>query len=102
MDGDIVQHGNDAADKEVARLWRTWRTVHEMLADRVSELCETFGAFDKLLEICGTVTNICPNKQGYEVSDNELTISLDQFRRDYADSLGFPEYAPPQNLFTGS
>ncbi|KAJ5247341.1 DNA-directed RNA polymerase RPB5 subunit [Penicillium chermesinum] len=69
MDGDITQHGNDAADKEVARLWRTWRTVHEMLADR-----------------------------GYEVSDDELTISLEKFRRDYADPLGFPE-EPLANIY---
>lgn len=28
--------GNDAKSKEVVRLWRAWRTVHEMVADRVS------------------------------------------------------------------
>lgn len=26
---------NDAKSKEVVRLWRAWRTVHEMVADRV-------------------------------------------------------------------
>lgn len=28
--------GNDAVGKETTRLWRAWRTVHEMVADRVS------------------------------------------------------------------
>lgn len=27
--------GTDARSKEVVRLWRAWRTVHEMVADRV-------------------------------------------------------------------
>jgi DNA-directed RNA polymerase I, II, and III subunit RPABC1 len=27
--------GNDAVMKETVRLWRAWRTVHEMVADRV-------------------------------------------------------------------
>lgn len=27
--------GNDARSKEIVRLWRAWRTVHEMVADRV-------------------------------------------------------------------
>lgn len=30
--------GNDAIHKETVRLWRAWRTVHEMVADRVSLL----------------------------------------------------------------
>jgi hypothetical protein len=34
MDGEIAQHGGDS-DREMTRLWRTWRTVYEMLADRV-------------------------------------------------------------------
>lgn len=28
--------GNDAKSKEAVRLWRAWKTVHEMVADRVS------------------------------------------------------------------
>jgi DNA-directed RNA polymerase I, II, and III subunit RPABC1 len=28
--------GSDAKSKEVVRLWRAWRTVHEMVEDRVS------------------------------------------------------------------
>jgi DNA-directed RNA polymerase I, II, and III subunit RPABC1 len=30
--------------------------------------------------------------QGYEVSDEELAISLDDFRNKYADPMGYPEY----------
>jgi DNA-directed RNA polymerase I, II, and III subunit RPABC1 len=35
MDGDVSAHSQEA-DKETTRLWRTFRTVYEMLADRVS------------------------------------------------------------------
>ena len=33
---DIDAPANDANAKEVVKLWRVWRTVHEMVADRVS------------------------------------------------------------------
>ena len=33
---DIDSVPNDPTSKEVLRLWRAWRTVHEMVADRVS------------------------------------------------------------------
>ncbi|KAI5294655.1 DNA-directed RNA polymerases II 24 kDa polypeptide (RNA polymerase II subunit 5), partial [Ascosphaera acerosa] len=49
------------AERTLTKLWRTWRTVFEMLADR-----------------------------GYEVTEEEVKISLDQFRSRYADELGFP------------
>lgn len=35
MDGDISAHSREA-DRDMTRLWRTWRTVYEMLWDRVS------------------------------------------------------------------
>ncbi|KAJ9623788.1 uncharacterized protein PV06_10287 [Exophiala oligosperma] len=44
------------AEKEITRLWRTWKTVLEMLVDR-----------------------------GYAISQEELTISRDKFQRDYCD-----------------
>ncbi|KAF7177082.1 hypothetical protein CNMCM7691_004730 [Aspergillus felis] len=50
------------ADREMTRLWRTWRTVFEMLADR-----------------------------GYEVTEEEIQIPLDEFRQKYADPVGFPD-----------
>lgn len=34
--------------------------------------------------------------QGYEVSDDELQISLEEFRAKYSDPMGYPEYAIPQ------
>lgn len=40
MDGEIAQHSGDA-EKDMTRLWRTWRTVYEMLADRVSRFAPT-------------------------------------------------------------
>ncbi|KAJ5975464.1 hypothetical protein N7481_009171 [Penicillium waksmanii] len=61
MDGDVSSHSQEA-EKETTRLWRTFRTVYEMLADR-----------------------------GYEVSDDELAISLDEFRQKYSDPMGYPD-----------
>jgi DNA-directed RNA polymerase I, II, and III subunit RPABC1 len=46
--------GNDAVMKETVRLWRAWRTVHEMVADRE-----------------------------YELAEDEVKISLDRFRKEY-------------------
>lgn len=48
--------GTDARSKEVVRLWRAWRTVHEMVADRE-----------------------------YELGEEEVKISLDHFREQFAD-----------------
>ncbi|PHH65873.1 hypothetical protein CDD81_1242 [Ophiocordyceps australis] len=45
---------NDAKSKELVRLWRAWRTVHEMIVDRE-----------------------------YELADDEINISLDRFRSEY-------------------
>ncbi|KAJ5430726.1 DNA-directed RNA polymerase RPB5 subunit [Penicillium cf. griseofulvum] len=67
MDGDSA-HSMEA-EREMTRLWRTFRTVYELLADR-----------------------------GYEVSDNELALPLEEFRAKYADPLGYPEYAKPLPL----
>ncbi|CEO59310.1 DNA-directed RNA polymerases I, II, and III subunit RPABC1 [Penicillium brasilianum] len=61
MDGDIPVTSTDAS-REMSRLWRTWKTVHEMLADR-----------------------------GYEVSEEELKVSLEEFARKYADPMGYPD-----------
>ncbi|KAL3953438.1 hypothetical protein ACCO45_011394 [Purpureocillium lilacinum] len=50
---------NDAKSKEVVRLWRAWRTVHEMVADRE-----------------------------YELAEEEVNISLDRFRDEYCNPDG--------------
>ncbi|KAI5301652.1 DNA-directed RNA polymerases II 24 kDa polypeptide (RNA polymerase II subunit 5) [Ascosphaera pollenicola] len=50
------------ADRSMTKLWRTWTTVFEMLADR-----------------------------GYEVTEEEVSISLHDFRHRYSDGLGFPD-----------
>ncbi|KAK9466688.1 RNA polymerase [Lipomyces arxii] len=52
----------DEAERQASRLWRTYRTVKEMVKDR-----------------------------GYEVLDEELTISLDEFRSRMCDSMGQPQ-----------
>ncbi|KAH6895616.1 RNA polymerase [Thelonectria olida] len=46
----------DPVSKEVVRLWRAWRTVHEMIADRE-----------------------------YELAEEEVKISLDRFRDQYCN-----------------
>ncbi|KAM0484270.1 hypothetical protein ACHAPX_001690 [Trichoderma viride] len=50
---------NDAKSKEVVRLWRAWRTVHEMVADRE-----------------------------YELAEDEVSISLERFRDEYCHPDG--------------
>jgi len=52
---------SDSEIREVSRLYRAWKTVHEMVADR-----------------------------GYDLTEEELNISLDDFRIQYCDSDGRP------------
>ncbi|KIV80330.1 hypothetical protein PV11_07838 [Exophiala sideris] len=56
MDYDERPRLSVEAEKEVTRLWRTWRTVLEMLVDR-----------------------------GYAIATEELTISRDQFHNKFCD-----------------
>lgn len=78
--------GSADADREMTRLWRTWRTVFEMLQDRV---CNS----DSLLRKGGIyVANKCV-QQGYEVTEEEVQIPLHEFKSKYSDPLGYPEYA---------
>lgn len=79
------------ADREMTRLWRTWRTVFEMLADRVWQLLafifqDAMGRF--LLKF---VSLFFSSLQGYEVTEEEIKIPLNEFRKRYSDELGFPE-----------
>ncbi|KAK3398699.1 DNA-directed RNA polymerases II 24 kDa polypeptide [Sordaria brevicollis] len=50
-----------SASKEVSRLWRAWRTVHEMVQDR-----------------------------GYELAEDEVKISLERFKAEYTNDDGTP------------
>ncbi|OKP06361.1 hypothetical protein PENSUB_6351 [Penicillium subrubescens] len=67
MDGDIPVTSTDAS-REMSRLWRTWKTVHEMLADRVSSqspLTETLAIAQgsSLLQKLGFETDhVCARK----------------------------------------
>ncbi|KAL9628785.1 MAG: hypothetical protein Q9164_007147, partial [Protoblastenia rupestris] len=49
------------AERELTRLWRAWRTIHEMCQDR-----------------------------GYELAEEEVRITLDEFREKYSDASGAP------------
>ncbi|KAK6331363.1 DNA-directed RNA polymerases II 24 kDa polypeptide (RNA polymerase II subunit 5) [Orbilia blumenaviensis] len=53
---------SDSDAREVSRLYRAWRTAHEMIADR-----------------------------GYDLTEEELNISLDDFKVKYCDSDGRPQ-----------
>lgn len=63
-DEDRVQKQREAGERESARLWRAWRTVHQMVQDR-----------------------------GYELAEEEVKVSLDDFKSKYAVG-GAVEYAP--------
>ncbi|KAL8678154.1 MAG: hypothetical protein Q9186_005486 [Xanthomendoza sp. 1 TL-2023] len=62
MSGEDHSRASQDAEKELTRLWRAWRTIQEMCADR-----------------------------GYELSDEEVRISLDEFREKFADANGGPD-----------
>lgn len=49
-------------ERDSARVWRAWKTVHEMARDR-----------------------------GYEIAEDELNVSLDDFRLQYCDNDGRPK-----------
>ncbi len=49
-------------DHQATRLWRAWRTAKEMVADR-----------------------------GFELADEEINISLDDFRSQFCDAAGIPQ-----------
>ena len=51
------------SERELTRLWRAWKTIHEMCFDR-----------------------------GYELSEEELRISLEEFRDKFTDQNGTPKY----------
>ncbi|KAK4193570.1 RNA polymerase [Podospora australis] len=62
MDDDLPT-GN-IHSKEVSRLWRAWRTIHEMVQDR-----------------------------GYELAEEEVKITFDDFRRKFTQGDGSPNRA---------
>jgi len=59
---DRMQKAREAGEREFARLWRAWRTVHEMLQDR-----------------------------GYELAEEEVMISLEDFKSQYTGADGNPD-----------
>lgn len=60
---DRVRKQLEAGERESARLWRAWRTVHEMVQDR-----------------------------GYELSEEEVKISLQDFKNKYTGDDGTIRY----------
>lgn len=74
------------ARNEMARLWRTWRTVHEMLRDRVGKTQHV--AFSPVLRYTNVRLLFVP--QGYEIAEEELKIDLQDFASKYSDQFGYP------------
>jgi DNA-directed RNA polymerase I, II, and III subunit RPABC1 len=74
--------------KEVTRLWRSWRTIHEMVQDRVrkADITDSFS-----LSHSGNANSFL--LQGYELAEDEVKISLDRFRLEYTNDDGSPKYA---------
>jgi len=62
---DRVKKQREAGERESARLWRAWRTIHEMVQDR-----------------------------GYELSEEEVKISLKDFKIKFTGEDGSIKYAP--------
>ena len=76
------------ADRELTRLWRAWRTVHQMCQDRVQDSHPQF-----------TNETFADHPQkGYQIGEEEVNISLDGFRRAYSDPSGAPESVCPPKL----
>lgn len=70
------------SEREVTGLWRAWRTIHEMCFDRVRT--------HSLKVVQASI--LTQSDQGYELSEEELHISLDEFREKFSDANGAPEY----------
>jgi DNA-directed RNA polymerase I, II, and III subunit RPABC1 len=58
----------EAGERESSRLWRAWRTVHEMVQDR-----------------------------GYELAEEEVKITFEDFKHKFATDDGSVEYATTQS-----
>jgi DNA-directed RNA polymerase I, II, and III subunit RPABC1 len=62
QDEEKAKKQREAGEREAAKLWRAWRTVHEMVQDR-----------------------------GYELSDEEVKISLEDFKAKFTSDDGAVE-----------
>lgn len=72
---------NVGGPDEAARLWRVNRTVHELVKDRVCSFC-----------IQHRVKQSLRGFQGFQVSDEEISMDLATFKEQYANSGGSVEY----------
>lgn len=89
---------NDAKSKEVVRLWRAWRTVHEMVADRVWLSHPTVPRSLAYRILRKPLTDRVALFQEYELAEDEVTISLDRFRDEYCHPDGTVKYDQPFRL----
>lgn len=79
---------DDENAREMSRLWRVWKTAKQMCYDRV---CALF------LESCSSAwLMIVP--QGYELTEDEINLSLDDFRSMCSDGSGAAKYVEPVTI----
>lgn len=102
---DMLNLPNDARSKEVVRLWRAWRTVHEMVADRVrirplglpqgrQRAARPSRSRDKAsLQAFRQYNANISSFQEYELAEDEVNISLERFRNEYCNPDGSVKYA---------
>ncbi|MCJ1465726.1 DNA-directed RNA polymerases II 24 kDa polypeptide (RNA polymerase II subunit 5) [Pseudocyphellaria aurata] len=83
--GNEIAKATADAERDLTRLWRAWRTIHEMCQDRV--------CVKNLPNVVANITRLMRNRlgQGYELSEEEVRISLDDFRDKFADANGAPD-----------
>lgn len=80
---------DDENRREMARLWRVWKTAKQMVYDRVSR---------QPLRACATEQTLTLAIQGYELAEDELDVSLDDFRELCGDGSGAAKYESSQSL----
>lgn len=82
---------DDETRRETSRLWRVWKTTKQLCYDRVRPSTMTFE------KRSSTLTH---KSQGYELAEDELDVSLDQFRDQCGDGSGAVKYVLPYTFFT--
>lgn len=73
----IADSGQSSADSDTTRLWRVKRTILQLCRDRVRERPRTSLLHSQLRRIFLV--------QGYEISEQEIATSLDDFRAKYGE-----------------
>lgn len=74
----------DDNEREVARLFRVARTAHELVRDRVRRALCLLQDSVELLRVRALTLVPCTAAQGFAISEDEIKMSLDDFKAQYA------------------